>query len=268
MTSDVNLTAALKNNILSLKSADKGNAERVKNSSAGLLQAQESTTKTEDSFVAASALNSRASGLTQVLDGLSDSIQTIRNADNGVSEIANLLADANKLLQDARKNGESQEIADQYNEILTQFDDISSDESNAFKGVKLLQGDNLPTYFNEDHSTSLLTQGRILSSNSLGLSQIDFPGSPIESTISSIQSARAEVQDFSSDLNNDLSVIQTRRDFTQNLIGTLTEGADKLSVNNQSAEAASLLALNTKQQLEGSSISLASQSQEQILRFF
>lgn len=268
MTSDVNLTAALKNNILSLKSADKGNAERVKNSSAGLLQAQESTTKTEDTVVAATALNSRASGLTQVLDGLVDNIQTIRNADNGVSEIANLLADANKLLQEGRKNGESQQLADQYNGILAKIDEIATSDSNAFKGVKLLQGESLTIFFNEDHSTSLLTQERILSSNALGLSQLDFPGSPIESAISAVQSARSEVQSFSSDLNSYLSVIQTRRDFTQNLIGTLTDGADKLSGGNQSAEAASLLALQTKQQLEGSDISLASQSQEQILRFF
>ncbi len=270
MTSDVSLTAALKNNILSLKGTDKSSAERVKDSSAGLLQAQESADapQAQDSVVAATALNSRASGLTRVIEGLSNSIQTLKSADQGLDDIAALLGDAKAILQDARKNGESAELVEKYNATLNKIDDLAASESNAFKGVNLLNGDNLTTFFNEDKSTSLLTQGRILSSNSLGLSELDYPGAPIENAFRAIEGAGNEVQSFDASLANDLSNIQTRRNFTQNLIGTLTEGADKIAVTNQSAEGATLLALQAKQQLQGSDTSLASQAQEAILRFF
>jgi flagellin len=272
MTSDVSLTAALKNNILSLKSADKNNAERVKDSAAGLLQAQEvgeaAPQQAQDSVFAATTLNSRASDLTRLLDGLSDSIQTIKSADQGLSDIAELLSEATSVLQNIAENGETEALVKQYNDTLERIDTAATGSEAGFRGTNLLNGDDLASFFNEDKSSSLITQGRILAPKALGLSQLDYPGAAIENAFSEIRSAKDEVQSFDSTLANDLSVIQTRRDFTQNLIGTLTEGANKISVTGQSAEGATLLALNTKQQLEGSNISLASQSQESILRFF
>ena len=76
------------------------------------------------------------------------------------------------------------------------------------------------------------------------------------------------VRNFGLTLANDLSVIQTREGFTQNMINTLSEGADKLTVADQNEEGAKLLALQTRQQLGVTSLSLASQSQQAILRLF
>lgn len=271
MTSDVTLTAALRNNLLSLKGAEKSNSERLSEASTSLPEAQQSTEttgNTKDSVFAASALDGRATALSNILDGLSDSIQTIKNADETLGKVSGLLNAAENILKNAADTGETQELATQYNEILTQIDDLTQNPDAGFRGTNLLNGDELETVFNKEPKSSLMTQGRVLHSTSLGLSELDFPGSAIESAMSQIRAAQSEVQTFDSELGNDLSVIQTRRDFTQNLIGSLTEGASRLSVDNQSAEGATLLALNTRQQLEGSDLSLASGSQESILRLF
>lgn len=76
------------------------------------------------------------------------------------------------------------------------------------------------------------------------------------------------VRGFGSTLANNLSIIQTRRDFTQNTINTLRAGADDLTVADQNEEGANLLALQTRQQLGVTSLSLAAQSQQSVLRLF
>lgn len=68
-----------------------------------------------------------------------------------------------------------------------------------------------------------------------------------------------------STLGSQLSVVQTRQDFTKNLVNTLTVGADNL-VLAENEEGAKLLALNTRQQLSQTALSLASQADQGVLR--
>lgn len=69
-----------------------------------------------------------------------------------------------------------------------------------------------------------------------------------------------------SDLAQNLATITTREDFTNNLINTLTEGADKLTLADLNEEGANLLALQTSSQLATQSLSLASQQSQQVLQ--
>jgi flagellin-like hook-associated protein FlgL len=80
--------------------------------------------------------------------------------------------------------------------------------------------------------------------------------------------ALGEVRSFGSSLSNNLSIIQTRRDFTEQTINTLRAGASDLTDANLNEEGANLLALQTSQQLGVTSLSLASQSQQSVLRLF
>ena len=83
-----------------------------------------------------------------------------------------------------------------------------------------------------------------------------------------VREALGLVRNFGSTLANDLSVIQARETFTKGIINTLTEGSDKLTVADQNEEGAKLLALQTRQSLGVTALSLASQSQQSILRLF
>ncbi|MCB1681383.1 MAG: flagellin, partial [Alphaproteobacteria bacterium] len=76
------------------------------------------------------------------------------------------------------------------------------------------------------------------------------------------------VRSFGNSIANDLAIIQTREDFTKNTINNLQEGADKLTVADQNEEGANLLALQTRQTLGVTSLALASQSQQAVLRLF
>ena len=63
-------------------------------------------------------------------------------------------------------------------------------------------------------------------------------------------------------------MVQTRQDFSKNMINTLKIGADNLVLADPNEEGASLLALNTRQQLSQTALSLANQADQGVLRLF
>ncbi len=156
----------------------------------------------------------------------------------------------------------------QYVGLLDQIDELVDDSG--YAGTNLLDGDTLTTYFNEDRSSSLETVGQSLKFGELGLSKdIDFgTTAAADAIIADVKAALTTVRNFSASLANDLSVIQTREEFTKGLIDTLQEGSDKLTLADQNEEGAKLLSLQTRQQLGVTALSLAAQSQQAILRLF
>ena len=62
--------------------------------------------------------------------------------------------------------------------------------------------------------------------------------------------------------------MQNRQDFTKAMINTLQTGADNLVLADTNEEAANMLALQTRQQLSQTALSLASQADQAVLRLF
>jgi flagellin-like hook-associated protein FlgL len=75
---------------------------------------------------------------------------------------------------------------------------------------------------------------------------------------------RSQAQSFGSNL----STVQIRQDFTKAMINTLQTGSDALTLADSNEEGANLLALQTRQQLSTTALSLASQASQAVLRLF
>ena len=75
---------------------------------------------------------------------------------------------------------------------------------------------------------------------------------------------RTQSQSFGSNL----STVQIRQDFTKAMINTLQTGADGLTLADSNEEGANLLALQTRQQLSTTALSLAAQASQAVLRLF
>ncbi len=158
-------------------------------------------------------------------------------------------------------------LAGDYNTIRTQIDSLVNDAQ--YRGINLLNGDDLTTFFNENNTSSLITEGSTFTANGLGITEATFRSSTeIEASAVQTRDALSAVRSFGSSLANNLSIIQTRRDFTEGTITTLQAGADDLTVADSNEEGANLLALQTRQALGTTSLSLASQSQQSVLRLF
>jgi len=155
----------------------------------------------------------------------------------------------------------------QYNTVLSQITALTSDTG--YAGTNLLAGNNLTTYFNAGRTSSLVTSGSTFTASGLGLTTANFQSSSaITSSITQTQAALTTVRNFGSTLSNNLSIIQNRQTFLTSQINTLQTGSDALTNADQNAEGAALLALQTRQSLGITSLSLASQAQQAILKLF
>ena len=161
------------------------------------------------------------------------------------------------------------EYEGEFNNVRNQITELVTNGDTGYRGTNLLNGDDLTSFFNEFRTSSLLTEGVTFTADGLGLSEANFSRQDaVDGALAEVRSALEAVRAFGSTLANDLSIIQTRQDFTTNLVNTLQEGSDKLVVADQNEEGTKLLALQTRQQLGVTSLSLASQSQQSILRLF
>jgi len=90
----------------------------------------------------------------------------------------------------------------------------------------------------------------------------------IDNTLKSLTSALGTLRSQASTFGTNLTVVENRQDFTKRLINTLEEGAGKLILADSNEEGANLLALQTRQQLSSTSLSFASQADQNVLRLF
>jgi flagellin len=157
-----------------------------------------------------------------------------------------------------------------FNNLLGQITTLAQDAS--YNGVNLLNGDDLSVIFNEDGSSSLSITGVDFSATGLGLNNVTGSGfqanTAINASLAELDSATAALRTQASRFGSNLSIVQTRQDFTKNLISVLQTGADNLVLADTNEEGANMLALQTRQQLSSVALSLASQADQSVLRLF
>jgi flagellin-like hook-associated protein FlgL len=173
---------------------------------------------------------------------------------------------------DVRKN-----LAKQFNELRDQLDKLADDAS--FNGINLLRGDKLKLTFNETGTSTIDIQAKdadgaatSINNTSLGITTVadkdlDSDAS-IDAKLSKLGDALGNLRSQSSAFGSNLSIVQNRTDFTKNMINTLETGAANLTLADTNEEAANLLALQTRQQLSSTALSMASQADQAVLRLF
>ena len=98
----------------------------------------------------------------------------------------------------------------------------------------------------------------------------DWRASSYEADLSSVlqqlEGFDNELKSQASNLSQNLASITIREEFSNNMINTLNEGADKMTLADLNEEGANLLALQTSTQLATQSLSLASQQSQGVLQ--
>jgi flagellin-like hook-associated protein FlgL len=132
---------------------------------------------------------------------------------------------------------------------------------------------NLTVVLNEKNTSIVQVVSQNVQTNGQGL-QLDQAQngwndrSDIQNAIDQLQKAVTTLRTASSNLGTNLTIIQTRQDYTSEFANVLTEGASKLTEADQNEESANMLTLQTRQQLGTIALSLANQAQQAILRLF
>lgn len=181
--------------------------------------------------------------------------------------VATQTLDVSEAFTFGQSTGVLGQLEKDFDKVREQIDGLVADA--AYSGANLLKGDDLVTYFNADRTNSVTTAGADLTSAGMGLDKADFSSeAAIGDFRTAVKSASQSLRDFGGSLSNDLNIIQNREEFTKETVSNLTEGADKLTVADQNEEGAKLLALQTRQSLGVTALSLAAQAQQSVLRLF
>ena len=219
---------------------------------------------------------STASQLSQVKDSLDNGASTLQAASNGLSKVGDLLDQAKKLAESSRGASVEDRAANakQFNNILKQIDKVS--QNSDYNGKNLLQGDNLTVQTGTDKTSAQTVKGSNVSSSDLGVSaaQNNFASdADVEKALAQLngdsgkKGATGQVQDLQSATNQKLGDLQNRSSFTKGMISALSS-APQISFTDLNDESASLLAMQTRQQLGSLSLGLANQSQQTLMSLF
>ena len=282
----ISLTAGMRANLFSLQQTSKNFEITQKRLSTG----RRVNTALDDpiNFFSAQEHRLRASDLAGRKDGMSEAIQAIKAANVGVEGISNLIAQAKSLAQSAMSAtaSDAATFATQYSTVMTQINQMALDSN--YKGVNMLQAGELTVDFAPTAGTSTLKLTGFgdssatfninglsseMSTGALGTTwtvsgQTTVATAAIQTSINNLDSAVAELRVQSKTLSNNLSIITAREEFSAQMINTLGDGAAKLTEADMNEEGANMLMLQTRQALGTTSLSLASQAAQGVLRLF
>lgn len=166
-----------------------------------------------------------------------------------------------------------QGLAQQFDAIRTQIDQAVADAG--VNGVNLLKGGTLSLSFNESGTSKLTVSGTTISASSLGLPTANSGSggqfqtdAEINTTLASVAAALGSLQSQSAVLGSNKNVLAVRQDFSSAMADALTAGADALTASDTNADGALLLALQARQQIAATALSISSQQDQSALRLF
>lgn len=271
----VSLTASSRQNLLSLQqTADLLNTTQNRLATGKKVN---SALDGATSYFASQGFINRANDLSRIKDTLSTSLQTVKAASNAIDNVTRLVQQAQGLTTSALQSsdtGTRSQLAIQFNDLLTQVNSLINDAT--FNGTNLVGNTNvsLVVYFNEDNTSKLTITSINLSINTTSGLSVATAGnafvsdSDINSQVSQLQTALTKLRNTASSFGNNVSVIQTRQDFTSNLINTLQTASDNLVLADINEEGANLQALQARNQLGITSLGISGQLAQAILRLF
>jgi len=274
--SNITLTSGMRANLFSLQQT----STAMESTQTRLSSGKRVNSALDDpiNFFAAQGHTQRANDLAMRKDEMSEAIQTIKAANNGLEAMTDMIASAKSLAQSAMATNDTTERATlqtQYDEMLDQIQDVIEDSG--YKGTNLLDSTNnqeIVVAFDESGDSTLTVSAEDVISDFEDIGDAGAIGdwsadlANITASIESLDNARDTVRTAAKTLSNQLSTITTRQEFTTKMINTLEDGAANLVNADLNEEGANMLMLQTRQSLGTTSLSLASQAAQSVMRLF
>ena len=282
---DVSLTGAMRSNLVSLQQTAQLMGQTQERLSTG--KKINSALDNPANFFAAREHTQRANLLNGLKDNIGEAIQTVKAADKAVTAITKMieglrgqLSQARTALGDTVSSGTLLSgIASGYNEMVKQINNLATDST--YKGLSFLaSATTLTVNFNENSTTKLGMSGFDGTAKGLSISGGSASGAgtlaasgikttaKIDGVESSLNKALANLRKESGTLSNNLTILTVRQSFITDMVNTLTEGVNNLTLADTNEEGANMLMLQTRQALGTTSLSLASQAAQSVLRLF
>jgi flagellin-like hook-associated protein FlgL len=272
---DISLTAGMRQNLLSLQETNKMTAQTQNRLATG--KRVNTPLDNPTNFFAAQGHLQRASDLNVRKDGMAEGVQILKAADAGIKGITTLIESAKGVAQSALATSDGVERSNYqvtFTTLMSQISQLASDSG--YKGTNFLTAGSQTVEFGQRTNAATLqisgfnstSSGLTIGSTTATLWSGASGTIAITSQAGELESALSTLRSKSSGLSASLSVVTTRQEFTDTLINTLQVGADNLTLADTNEEGANMLMLQTRQNLGISSLSMASQAAQAVLRLF
>ena len=285
--SNIVLGTATQQNLLALQNINSQLGTTQGHLATGLAVA--SATDDAVKYFQAQSLSNRASDLSTRKDAIAQGIQSLTAATNGITSIISILQQMEGIVNGAATQTAAQRAsaATQFNTLGQQLSTLLNDAS--YQGLNLVNStaSNLTLQFSITSSSTLKIKGQNLLFSKLvtggtaakgsiaATSLVTLKFSAVSNKISvfskaynSLQTAVFKAQAAAATLGTNVNFLQTRMSFTQAYMTTLNQGASDLTVADVNQESTNLVTLQTRQQLALESLSIATSSEQSVLRLF
>jgi flagellin-like hook-associated protein FlgL len=241
-------------------------------------------------YFQAQSLTNRAADLSSRKDAIEQGIQSLTAATNGITSIISVLQQLEGIVNGAATQTATQRkaAASQFNTLAQQLSTMLNDAS--YQGLNLVNAttSNLTLQFSITSTSilkiqgqnllfsNLVTGGKALAAGSVAATKlITVAWAAVSNKVSyftnlynALQTAVFKAQAAAQALGSNVNFLQTRLSFTEQYITTLQGGASDLTVADVNQESTDLVTLQTRQQLAIQSLSIATQSEQAVLRLF
>ncbi len=302
MSSDIVLGAATRQNLLALQGLNSQINTSESHLATGLKVA--SAVDNAVSFFQAQSLQNRAADILQRKDNIDQAISSLTAATQAAQSVVSILQQLQGVINAAKTQTGAQLTAagKQFATLTTQLNNLVGDAS--FQGLNLVNSSKstLTVQFSLTATSTLKVTGSNLNASGIitykstttspNFSAIVFSAGgannvsagtgisagnatfskasnlQLQAVFNVLQNAITTVQGDAQSLGANITLLQTRLSFSANYATTLQGGSDKLTLADVNQESTNLVTLQTRQQLSIQSLSIATQSEQAVLRLF
>ena len=263
-------TSAIRSKLLPLRQTSDPSLKRQTSVAAGNAN---SARDKRVSVLTAADLAVRIRDLSAMIEKLAMAIDAIQAADHSISDITELVRLAQALVRRAQETTDvtvRATLAGQFDALLPEID-LLAGRANV-NGINLLGGNDLTISLGEDVRAAVTVASfKDAAAGDLAIK----PSQKNWATIADIDLAAAEVKlatvvlrSQAQALRASRSTLQIRQDFAKAMVDALQTGMDNLTSADSREERANLLALQGRQHLSTTALSMAAQAGQNVLRLF
>lgn len=224
-------------------------------------------------FFTAASMDSRSSTIDALMDNINSAQTSVKAASEGVKGIQGLIKVARGLATEALGD------ADKRADLMAQFNDLRTDiaqlaDDAGINGTNLLKGtESITVLLNEDGTSKTTITGTDITATFVAAAA-DWTGgaddaadiAKIGDSITALDTAEDNLKAAATAFSSSLSTINTRKDFNTALSNILKSGSTELTAADMDQEAANLMALQTRQQMAATALSIMQSSESTALR--
>ncbi|HXQ50039.1 MAG TPA: flagellin [Stellaceae bacterium] len=283
--SNIVLGTATQQNLLALQNVDNSLTTTQNALSTGLKVS--SAVDDAVKYFESQSLDNRANDLSTRKDAIDQGISSVTTATQGIQSAISILQQLQGIVQSAKTEtaAERASAGTQFTTLATQLNSLLNDTS--YQGLNLVNSSatSLALQFSQSTASTLTVAGQNLlvsvsiSSDSAAskivttlagakFSAVSNATSHFDAVYTALNNSISTFQAAAQSLGSNVSFLQTRLQFTEQYITTLQGGASKLTVADVNQESTNLVTLQTRQQLAIQSLSIATQSEQAVLRLF